>query len=86
MFCSGGQYLQYLADKPELGAGAQRLKEIQLLKTNENIDRAVQSIRRNKFSVAQIPAHLLEQERIWETLLPTLSARKLLNYFHTLRV
>ncbi|XP_055301999.1 uncharacterized protein LOC129568332 [Sitodiplosis mosellana] len=86
VFCKGGQeYLQYLEDKSELGPGAQRLKDIQILKTNENIDSAVQSIRRHKFSVTQIPAHLLEKEKIWETLLPTLSSRTLLLHLNTLK-
>lgn len=86
IFCKGGQeYLTYLEDKPELGPGAQRLKDIQILKTNENINNAVQSIRCHKFAITQIPAHLLEKENVWETLLPTLSLRTLLKYFHTLK-
>lgn len=86
VFCRGSQdYLKYLEDKPVLGPGAQRLKEIQLLKTNENIDSAVQSIRRHKFTLGQMPAHLLEKGKIWEALLPTLSSRTLLKHFNTLK-
>lgn len=86
VFCKGGQeYLTFLENKPELGPGAQRLKDIQILKTNENVETAVQSIDRHKFTLTQIPAHLLEKERVWETFLPTLSSRTLLNYFHTLK-
>lgn len=86
VFCSGSQeYLKYLEDKPQLGEGAQRLKNLQILKTNENIDSAVQSIRRHKFKLEQMPAHLLEKQAIWEALLPTLSSRTLLNHFHTLK-
>lgn len=86
VFCSGSQeYLKYLEDKPQLGEGAQHLKHLQILKTNENIDSAVQSIRRHKFKLEQMPAHLLEKQAIWEALLPTLSSRTLLNHFHTLK-
>lgn len=86
VFCKGGQeYLTYLEDKPVLGPGAQRLKDIQILKTNEHVESAIQSIDRHKFTLTQMPAHLLEKERIWETFLPTLSSRTLLDYFNTLK-
>lgn len=86
VFCQGSQeYLKYLEDKPTLGDGAERLKTLQILKTNENIDNAVQTIRRYKFTLEQMPAHLLEKQKIWEALLPTLSTRTLLNHFHTLK-
>lgn len=85
VFCNGAQYLQYLEDKTELGLGAQRLKDVQLLKTNENVDSAVQSIRHHKFDIKQIPAHLLEKEMIWESFLPSLSLKEVLSYFHTLK-
>lgn len=86
IFFNGSQeYLKYLEDKPELGAGAQRLKHLQILKTNEDIESAVESIRRHKFTLEQMPAHLLEKQEIWEALLPTLTSRSLLNHFHTLK-
>lgn len=86
IFCSGSQeYLKYLEDKPELGAGAQRLKNLQILKTNENIDSAVESIRRHNFTLEQMPAHLLEKQPIWEALLPIQTSRSLLGHFHTLK-
>lgn len=88
IFCKGSQeYLKYLEDKNELGSGAQRLKEIQILKTNENIESAAQSIRRHNFCLEQMPAHLLEKEKIWLDLLllPKLSSRNLLKYFNTLK-
>lgn len=85
IFCNSSQsYLKYLDDKHELGPGAQRLKDIQILKCNENVDSAIESIHEHKFTVEQMPAHLLEIDKIWEVLLPTLSSRALLNYFHTL--
>lgn len=85
VFCKGGQFLSYLEDKPELGLGAQRLKDVQLLKTNENVESAVQTIRHHKFDIQQIPAHLLEKEMIWESFLPSLSLKQVLHHFHTLK-
>lgn len=86
IFCKGSQeYIDYLENKTELGAGAQRLKNLQILKTNENVDGAIEAIRQHKFTVTQMPAHLLEKEKIWEALLPTLSIRQLLHYFHTIK-
>lgn len=86
IFCKGGQeYLTYLENQPEIGPGALRMKNIQILKTNEHIENAIQSIQRHKFTVTQLPAHLLENQRVWEALLPTMSSRTLLNYFHTLK-
>lgn len=82
---SSQDYLHFLEDKTELGPGAQRLKEIQILKTNENIDNAVQSIRQHKFTLEQMPAHLLENGKIWEEFLPTLSYHTLLKRFNTLK-
>lgn len=79
------EYLQYLEDKTELGVGAQRLKQLQMIKTNENVDKAIESIRQHNFTLEQLPAHLLEKEKIWEALLPTLSYKTLLNHFHTLK-
>lgn len=86
VFCSGSQeYLKYLDEKPELGVGADRLKALQILKTNENIDSAAKAIQRHKFTIDQMPAHLLEQQKIWDILLPTLSTRSLLHHFHTMK-
>lgn len=78
-------YIQYLEDKTELGPGAQRLKNLLQLKTTENIDTAVQSIGQHKFSLQQMPAHLLESEKVWEALLPTLLYRTLWKSLHTLK-
>lgn len=78
-------YLKYLEDKNELGPGAQRLKNLQILKTNENIENAVESISEHKFTLEQMPAHLLEKDKVWTALLPTLSSKKLLDNFHTLK-
>lgn len=86
VFCNGGQeYLKYLNEKPALGVGAERLKALQTLKTNENVDSAVKAIQRHKFTIDQMPAHLLEQQKIWDALLPTLSTRSLLRHFHTMK-
>lgn len=86
VFCNGSQeYLKYLDGKTVLGAGAERLKALQMLKTNENIDSAVKAIQRHKFTIDQMPAHLLEQQKIWDALLPTLSTRSLLHHFHTMK-
>lgn len=78
-------YLQYLDEIREIGPGAERLKNLQKLKTNENIETAVQSIQRHKFTVTQMPAHLLEKQEIWEALIPTLSTRTLFIYLNTLK-
>lgn len=86
VFCNGSlEYLKYLEGKPVLGAGAERLKELQILKTNENVDSAVKAIQSHKFTIAQMPAHLLEQQKIWDVLLPTLTTRLLLRHFHTMK-
>lgn len=86
VFSSGSrEYLKYLDEKPVLGAGAERLKALQILKTNENVEEAAAAIQRHKFTIAQMPAHLLEQQKIWEVLLPTLSNRLLLRHFHTMK-
>lgn len=86
IFCNGShKYIDYLENGTELGVGAQRLKNLQILKTNENIDSAIESIRQHKFTITQMPAHLLEKEKIWEVLIPTLSVRQLLHYFHTVK-
>lgn len=86
VFCNGSQeYLTYLDRESELGAGAERLKALQILKTNENIDSAVKAIQRYKFTIDQMPAHLLEKQKIWDVLLPTLSTQLLLRHFHTIK-
>lgn len=85
VFSNGQEYLKYLEEKPELGVGADRLKALQILKTNENVDSAVEAIQRHKFTIDQMPAHLLEQQKIWDILLPTLSTRSLLHHFHTMK-
>lgn len=85
VFCKGTQYLSILEEKSELGLGAQRLKDAQLLKTNENVDSAVQSIRHHKFDITQVPAHLLENEKIWECFLPSLTLKQALSHFNTLK-
>lgn len=86
VFCNGSQeYLKYLNEKAELGVAAERLKALQILKTNENIENAAKSIQRHKFTIDQMPAHLLEQQKIWDVLLPTLSTRSLLHHFHTMK-
>lgn len=85
LFLNGQKYLKYLKEQPQLGAGAKRMKNLQKLKTNENVVTALESIRRNQFSLEQMPSHLLEKIQVWEVLLPNLSSRKLLNHFHTLK-
>lgn len=86
IFCNGSlEYLQYLDGKAELGPGAERLKALQKFKTNENIDDAVKAIQQHQFTIDQMPAHLLEQQKIWDVLLPKLSTRALLHHFHTMK-
>lgn len=86
VFCKGSlDYLQYLGEKAELGPAAKRLKELQMLKTNESVNDAVQSIQRHNFTLEQMPAHLLEKRPVWDAFLPSLSCRTLLDKFHTLK-
>lgn len=86
VFCNSSQeYLQYLEEIPELGAGAQRLQALQKLKTNENVDGAVEQIKRHQFTFDQMPAHLLEQEKVWDALLPKFTTPLLLHHFHTMK-
>lgn len=86
VFCSSSnEYLDYLATKTELGAGAQRLKHLQHLKTNEDLPSALQAIREHNIALAQVPAHLLEHADVWDVLMPTMSFHELLKYFHTIR-
>lgn len=86
IFCNGGQeYLNYLESNSELGPSAQRLKNLIILKTSENVDNAIASIRQHKFTIGQMPAHLLEKREIWDALLPTLSVRQLLLHFPTIK-
>lgn len=82
---NGTRYLNFLAGLPELGPGAQRMKLLQILKTNMNIENAAHSIIENKFTVDQMPAHLLENAIIWKKLLPDMTMKQCLDYFHTIR-
>lgn len=86
VFCNSSiKYLNYLDQKTQLGAGAKRLKDLQMLKTNENTRTAVEAIRQHKFTLSQMPSHLLEKIDVWEILMPTLSYNEMLNHFHTVR-
>lgn len=86
VFCKNSlRYLDYLESKSNLGPGAKRLKELQILKTNENVATAIESLRKHQFHVNQVPTHLLERSDIWEVLFPYMSFRDLLDYFHTIR-
>lgn len=82
---NGTEYLNFLAGIPELGPGAQRMKLLQILKTNMNIEDAADSITENKFTVDQMPAHLLENAIIWEKLLPDMTMKQCLDNFHKIR-
>lgn len=89
VFCKGSrEYLRYLSEIPaeqRLGPGAKRLQILQKLKTNEKVNEAVKVIRDHKISIEQIPSHLLEKKEVWEILLPTMSYRSIIKYFHTIR-
>lgn len=85
VFCKNSlMYLDYLENKV-LGPGAKRLKELQILKTNENVKTAIESMRKHQFDIKQVPTHLLERSDVWEVLLPFMSFQNLLEYFHTIR-
>lgn len=85
LMMTGTQYLGFLAEIPELGPGAKRMKALQILKTNMNIEDAANSITENNFTVDQMPAHLLENTIIWEKLLPDMTLKQCFDYFHTIR-
>lgn len=78
-------YLKYLDRKPELGPGAERMKYLQEYKTTECSDRAIYLIEQFGFTVDQTPAPLLERSIIWNVLLPSLSLKQLIKYFHRIR-
>lgn len=89
IFKDGQSYLQYLESaapvEGTLQAGALRMRELQIFKTNENIASAIEQIRQNSFKLNQIPAHLLHNADIWDALLPSLSFRELLENLFTLK-
>ncbi|XP_031638716.1 60 kDa SS-A/Ro ribonucleoprotein-like [Contarinia nasturtii] len=80
------EYFKYLDTQPHIGPAAKRLKTIEELKVNENVDTAIQSIRDNQFTIEQLPAHLLETDRVWREILEyEKSTRTLLKHFNTLK-
>lgn len=82
---NGTQYINFLEGIPELGPGANRMKLLQKLKTNMNKEETGDLITENMFTVDQMPAHSLEWDKIWEKLLPNMTMKQCLDYFHTIR-
>lgn len=90
IFTDGQEYLTYLdaattANGGVLPEGAQRMRELQVFKTNENIDNAIAQIRQHGFKLQQTPVHLLHNAGIWDALLPSLSYRELLDNLFTMK-
>lgn len=89
IFKDGQSYMQYLESASPLGGtlqeGALRMRELQIYKTNEHIENAIEQIRENGFKLNQSPAHLLHNVDIWDALLPSLTYRDLLENIFTLK-
>lgn len=88
IFSDGQSYLTYLESFGDVGTlppAAKRMHELQMFKTNENIESAIEQIKHFGFTLGQTPAHLLHHASVWDALLPSMSYHELLDNLFTIK-